>query len=253
MAAASQTALQRLRKEYRNIMRDPPPCITARPHPSNILRWYFVIEGPEDTPYQHGLYMGKLVFPDSYPYKPPAVYMLTPSGRFKPNTKLCLSMSDFHPEEWNAIWGVGSVLTGLLSFMVGNEDTVGSMRSTDAEKRKYATASHDWNEKDKMFAELFPELLRSERTSPASADARGTPQAGAGVSKAHSRAGNNGTDAPARQGGPNHKTRAAGSGSESSENQPEKQSESLVSLFGWMVVLVSVLAVLWKVMQHMTL
>lgn len=50
--------------------------------------------------------------------QPPAVYMLTPNGRFSTNTRLCLSMSDFHPETWNPLWSVGTILTGLLSFMV---------------------------------------------------------------------------------------------------------------------------------------
>lgn len=27
--------------------------------------------------------------------------MLTPNGRFAPNTNLCLSMTDYHPESWN--------------------------------------------------------------------------------------------------------------------------------------------------------
>ena len=41
---------------------------------------------------------GKVIFPPQYPYKPPSILMLTPNGRFATNTKLCLSMSDFHPE-----------------------------------------------------------------------------------------------------------------------------------------------------------
>lgn len=44
--------------------------------------------------------------------------MMTPSGRFQTDTRLCLSMSDFHPESWNPLWSVGSILMGLLSFMV---------------------------------------------------------------------------------------------------------------------------------------
>ena len=32
-----------------------------------------------------------------YPFKPPAIMMLTPSGRFATGTRLCLSTSDFHP------------------------------------------------------------------------------------------------------------------------------------------------------------
>lgn len=35
--------------------------------------------------------------PSDYPFKPPEVYMLTPSGRFEVNKKICLSISSFHP------------------------------------------------------------------------------------------------------------------------------------------------------------
>jgi ubiquitin-protein ligase len=57
--------------------------------------------GAKGSPYEGGYYHGKLKFPPEYPLKPPSILMLTPSGRFKPNTRLCLSMSDFHPETWN--------------------------------------------------------------------------------------------------------------------------------------------------------
>ena len=46
--------------------------------PNNILEWHFVIKGPKDTPYYGGSYHGKLIFPSEYPYKPPAIMMLTP-------------------------------------------------------------------------------------------------------------------------------------------------------------------------------
>lgn len=65
-----------------------------------------------------------------YPFKPPAIMMLTPSGRFEPNRRLCLSMSDFHPETWNPMWSVASILTGLLSFMLEDTITTGSLQST---------------------------------------------------------------------------------------------------------------------------
>ena len=59
-----------------------------------------------------------LRFPAEYPFRPPSIYMITPNGRFKPNTRLCLSISDFHPDTWNPSWSVSTILTGLLSFMV---------------------------------------------------------------------------------------------------------------------------------------
>lgn len=94
-----------------------------------------------------------------------AVYMLTPNGRFATGTKLCLSMSDFHPETWNPLWSVSAVLTGLLSFMLGSEETVGSVQTSDAEKRRLARLSHVRNKKDRVFRELFRELL-SESVIP---------------------------------------------------------------------------------------
>ena len=79
---------------------------------------HYVIKGPENTPYDGGFYHGKLVFPREFPFQPPSIYMTTPNGRFKVNTKLCLSISDFHPDTWNPAWSVSTILIGLLSFMV---------------------------------------------------------------------------------------------------------------------------------------
>lgn len=79
---------------------------------------YYVVSGPDDSPYAGGYYLGRLVFPRDFPFKPPSIYMITPNGRFKTNTRLCLSISDYHPDTWNPAWSVSTILTGLLSFMV---------------------------------------------------------------------------------------------------------------------------------------
>ncbi|TYZ69210.1 hypothetical protein PybrP1_011921 [[Pythium] brassicae (nom. inval.)] len=114
---ASAMATNRLRKEYLNIKRTPVENIEAAPQERNILEWHYVITGTADSPYAGGFYHGKLRFPPEYPMKPPAVLMLTPNGRFEVNRRICLSMSDFHPETWNPVWAVASILTGLYSFM----------------------------------------------------------------------------------------------------------------------------------------
>lgn len=45
------TAMGRLKTDYRNLIADPVPSITAHPLPENILEWHFLILGAEDTPY----------------------------------------------------------------------------------------------------------------------------------------------------------------------------------------------------------
>jgi len=124
---------------------------------SDILEWHYVIEGPPDTPYEGGHYHGKLQFPPDYPYQPPSIYMITPNGRFKTNTRLCLSMSDFHPANWNPLWSMESILTGLLSFMLEDKETLGSITTTTETKRRLAMETFSCNLKDKTFCELFPE------------------------------------------------------------------------------------------------
>lgn len=142
----------------------PTPYIEAHPSESNILEWCYVITGPPDTPYAGGEYMGTLVFPADYPFQPPAIRMTTPSGRFKPNTRLCLSISDFHPSTWNPAWSVSTILVGLLSFMVSDEATTGSIMSSARICAEYAAKSTQWNRSYAKFREEFPHLLERPRT-----------------------------------------------------------------------------------------
>ncbi|KAK9734237.1 hypothetical protein RND81_04G125200 [Saponaria officinalis] len=85
--------------------------------------------------------------------------MTTPNGRFMTQKKICLSMSDFHPESWNPMWSVSSILTGLLSFMVDNSPTTGSVTTTVEEKQRLAKASLAFNCKNPTFNKLFPEYV----------------------------------------------------------------------------------------------
>ena len=145
----------------------------ARPHETNILEWRacpilacvcsrrnaallqvytllltaaaccadYVLFGAAGSDYEGGVYHGKVVFPPQYPFKPPAITMCTPNGRFAVNTRLCLSMSDFHPETWNPLWSVASILTGLQSFFYGEEPTSGSVSTTSQQRRLLAADS----------------------------------------------------------------------------------------------------------------
>ncbi|KAL3862411.1 hypothetical protein ACJMK2_008378 [Sinanodonta woodiana] len=155
----STTATARLKQDYMRIMKDPVPYIRAIPLPSNILEWHFAVEGPENTPYEGGIYHGKLVFPREFPFKPPSIYMITPNGRFKCNTRLCLSISDFHPDTWNPAWSVSTILTGLLSFMLEKSPTLGSLETSDLTKRQLSAQSLQFNMGDKVFCELFPDVV----------------------------------------------------------------------------------------------
>jgi len=162
-------ATKRLLSEYKQLKNDPERYIIAEPDPSNLLNWHYVITGPPDTPYYNGIYHGMLKFPKEYPFKPPSILMFTPNGRFLTNKRLCLSMSDYHPERWNPAWGVGTILVGLLSFMNSNESekSLGVITTSNELKEKLAEESFDFNRKTErghgaLFNELFTIFMWEE-------------------------------------------------------------------------------------------
>lgn len=100
--------------------------------------------------------------------------------------RLCLSITDFHPDTWNPAWSVSTILTGLLSFMVEKGPTLGSIETSDYtvsrgevasaprwcqirdfmlifhwlfQKRQLSAQSLAFNLKDKVFCELFPDVV----------------------------------------------------------------------------------------------
>ncbi|KTF90305.1 hypothetical protein cypCar_00036967 [Cyprinus carpio] len=66
---------------------------------------------------------------------------------------------DFHPDTWNPAWSVSTILTALLSFMVENIPTLGSIETSDFTKRELSAQSLTYNLKDRVFCELFPEVV----------------------------------------------------------------------------------------------
>jgi hypothetical protein len=61
-------------------------------------------------------------------------------------------------------------LTGLVSFMLSDEMTTGSVTTLDADKRVYASRSHAWNLQQRRFKEAFPDVstrsLRNQGYAP---------------------------------------------------------------------------------------
>lgn len=66
------TALKRLMNEYKELCLNSTEGITAGPiSESNYFEWEALIQGPEETPYEGGIFAAKLSFPPDYPLMPP--------------------------------------------------------------------------------------------------------------------------------------------------------------------------------------
>lgn len=53
-----------------------------------------------DSMYSSGKYHGRILLPHNYPFSPPDIMLLTHNGRFECNTKICLSITSYHPDMW---------------------------------------------------------------------------------------------------------------------------------------------------------
>lgn len=156
----SRQTVARLRKELKSIAADPPPFIHVSCDESRILAWSFLIEGPPDTPYDGGWYWGELDIPKDYPFQPPLIRILTPSGRFEAETWLCRSIYDYHPEGWQPPWTLAGVLTALLALMCEDSFTAGAVHplASIEDRRHLATTSLTWNRQKVKFTRAFPNI-----------------------------------------------------------------------------------------------
>ncbi len=152
--------VKRLMRECKELGTSPPPGVIAKPLDNNLFEWHFTISGVEKThfegmkarrrwpslfPFQQftgGRYHGKLLFPSEYPFKPPNLIMMTPSGRFEVGKKICLNFSGYHPEQWQPSWTISGMLTALRAFFeTRGTGAIGAIEVNPEQRRKLAKAS----------------------------------------------------------------------------------------------------------------
>lgn len=135
-------SLRRIQADIRELSTDPSDRYHAEPLEDDMFEWHFTIRGAEGTEFEGGLYHGRILLPPEYPFKPPHIIFLTPSGRFEVNTKICLSFSAYHPELWQPAWGIRLILEALISFLPTPADgAIGALDWTKAERKRLAKKS----------------------------------------------------------------------------------------------------------------
>ena len=139
----SNISLKRIQKEFQSMINDPSDDFYANPIKDDMFCWHFTIRGPPDTEFEGGLYHGIIKLPMSYPNRPPSIMFLTPNGRFDVNMDVCLSMTRYHKEEWQAAWTIRSMLEAIIAFFPVKEDhdAIGAIDSSVESRKHFAKLS----------------------------------------------------------------------------------------------------------------
>ncbi|KAK2990247.1 hypothetical protein RJ640_014699, partial [Escallonia rubra] len=159
-------AVKRILQEVKEMQSNPSDDFMSLPLEENIFEWQFAIRGPCDTEFEGGIYHGRIQLPAEYPFKPPSFMLLSPNGRFETQTKICLSISNHHPEHWQPSWSVRTALVALIAFMPTNPNgALGSLDYKKEERRALAIKSRETSpklgtaERQKLIEEIHEYML----------------------------------------------------------------------------------------------
>lgn len=155
-------------------MKEDPTAkyICIRMDPDDILKAYFLIHHlpkeatlkPEEGVFSGGYYVGTFTLLPTYPYFPPQIRFLTPSGRFVINHPICFTYSNYYPDDWTPDIRLFPCLIALVYWMCDFSDyallhSIGGIKTSYEEKLSFAEQSLDYNIKNiPMFKTLFPEF-----------------------------------------------------------------------------------------------
>ena len=109
-------SLRRINKELDDIIKDPPSNCVAGPVGVNLFDWEATIIGPDDTPYEGGIFKLRINFPSDYPFKPPKIVFDTPiyHCNINSNGSICL---DILKREWSPALTISKVLLSICSLL----------------------------------------------------------------------------------------------------------------------------------------
>lgn len=160
-----------LRKQLAELNKNPSEFFSAGLiDDSDIYRWQVVIMGPQDTPYEGGVFKAELTFPKEYPEQPPKMRFATEI--WHPNIdkhgNVCISILHDpgedkwgyeRPEErWLPIHTVETIIVSVISMLA--EPNCESPANLDAAKML--------REKPKEFNRKVQGLVRRSQEDLAS-------------------------------------------------------------------------------------
>jgi ubiquitin-conjugating enzyme E2 D/E len=141
-------ALRRIQKELTDISHDPPANCSAGPtREDDLMHWTAMIIGPDDSPFQGGVFYLNIQFPNDYPFRPPKCSFTTRvyHPNINSNGGICL---DILKDQWSPALTISKVLLSICALLTdANPDDplvpeIAQMYKTD--RARYETTAREW-------------------------------------------------------------------------------------------------------------
>lgn len=110
-------ALKRIYKELEELKKESYTFFSAEPKDEdNLFKWNATLIGPNDTPYENGVFFLNIVFPEDYPFKPPKINFTTKiyHPNINDNGGICL---DILKDQWSPALTISKALISICSLL----------------------------------------------------------------------------------------------------------------------------------------
>eukprot|EP00056_Hartaetosiga_gracilis_P022899 m.33822 g.33822 ORF g.33822 m.33822 type:complete len:151 (+) comp9882_c0_seq1:136-588(+) len=146
------TSRKRLQKEVRDLSRghDDTSTVTAGPVGEDMYHWNATIVGPEDSPYEGGVFFLDIQVPSDYPYKPPKVKFSTKVYHPNINSEgnICL---DLLSAQWSPALTIHKLCLAICSLLTDpnpSDPLVGAIaREYTGDRSTYDRKAKEWTQK----------------------------------------------------------------------------------------------------------
>jgi len=111
------STILRLKKELEYLKKNPfSNCQAYLINDDDIFTWEAKINGPDNSPYENGIFKLKIEFPLDYPFKPPKIIFLTKIYHCNINNSggICL---DILKDMWSPALTISKILLSISSLL----------------------------------------------------------------------------------------------------------------------------------------
>ena len=109
-------AQKRLKKELEEFTKNPPSSCSGGLNNNDLFHWKGTIIGPEDTPYEGGIFKLDIQISMDYPFKAPRVKFETKiyHPNIDNNGNICL---DILKDKWSPALNISKILLSISSLL----------------------------------------------------------------------------------------------------------------------------------------